>query len=199
MRYVARAAAGLLLVAAAAPTTSLAEPVHNFGTGYFMNSGPDAAASQVRKNSRQKQSSRHARSRTASARAAAAAPAFALAGFGQPHWIGVARRYKGTNPTRRRSLWCADFLNLVLEKSGMRGSGSSMARSFASYGTRLSGPKVGAIAVMARGKRGGHVGIVTEIDSNGNPVIISGNHNNTVAEATYSRGRVVAYVWPTSG
>jgi uncharacterized protein (TIGR02594 family) len=71
-----------------------------------------------------------------------------------------------------------------------------MASSFASYGRRISGPQVGAIAVLSRGKRGGHVGVVSGIDSNGNPIIISGNHNRRVAEATYSRSRVYAYVMP---
>jgi uncharacterized protein (TIGR02594 family) len=117
-------------------------------------------------------------------------------GLGGAHWISVARQYKGTNPTGRRNLWCADFLNLVLQRSGMKGTSSSTARSFAAYGERISGPRVGAIAVISRGKTAGHVGIVTGVDDKGNPIIISGNHNNTVAEATYSAGRVIAYVWP---
>jgi uncharacterized protein (TIGR02594 family) len=71
-----------------------------------------------------------------------------------------------------------------------------MARSFASYGQRISGPQVGAIAVMSRGKRGGHVGVVSGIDASGNPIIISGNHGRRVAESTYSRGRIYAYVMP---
>ena len=120
-----------------------------------------------------------------------------MAGGGSPHWVGVAQRYKGTNPTKRKSLWCADFMNLVLQRSGMKGTSSSMAKSFIGYGERLSGPKVGAIAVISRGRSAGHVGIVTGIDSSGNPVVLSGNHNNTVAEASYSAGRVIAYVWPT--
>ena len=82
------------------------------------------------------------------------------------------------------------------ERSGHRGSGSNMARSFASYGTRVSSPQVGAIAVMSRGKRGGHVGVVSGIDSNGNPIIISGNHARRVAETVYPRGRIYAYVMP---
>jgi uncharacterized protein (TIGR02594 family) len=117
-------------------------------------------------------------------------------GFGTPHWITVARRYKGTNPTSRKNLWCADFLNLVLQRSGMQGTSSSMASSFQHYGQRISGPQVGAIAVITRGKTAGHVGIVTGVDGNGNPILISGNHNNTVAEAAYPAGRVIAYVWP---
>ena len=87
-------------------------------------------------------------------------------------------------------------MNFVLERSGHRGSGSGLARSFASYGTRVSGPQVGAIAVMSRGKRGGHVGVVSGIDANGNPIIISGNHGRRVAEAVYPRGRIYAYVMP---
>lgn len=117
--------------------------------------------------------------------------------IGTPHWISVAQRYKGTNPTGRKSLWCADFMNLVLNRSGLEGTSSSMARSFASYGRRLPGPRVGAIAVLARGKNGGHVGIVTAIDEKGNPTLISGNHGNKVAESTYPKSRIIAYVWPT--
>ena len=117
--------------------------------------------------------------------------------LGAPHWLAIAEGYKGTNPTRKRSLWCADFMNLVLSQSGMKSSKSSMARSFASYGTRLSGPQIGAIAVLSRGKRGGHVGIVKGIDARGNPIIISGNHGRRVGEGTYPRNRVIAYVWPS--
>jgi uncharacterized protein (TIGR02594 family) len=110
--------------------------------------------------------------------------------------VAEARRYIGTNPTGRSSLWCGHFMNLVLERSGRRGSGSNMARSFASYGQRISGPQVGAIAVMSRGRRGGHVGVVSGIDASGNPIIISGNHGRRVAESTYPRGRIYAYVMP---
>ena len=106
-----------------------------------------------------------------------------------------ARRYLGGNPTGRGSLWCARFTNMVLEHTGHRGTGSDMARSFASYGQRISGPQVGAIAVMGR-RGGGHVGIITGIDAQGNPIMISGNNGNRVREAPVSRGRIYAYVMP---
>ncbi len=89
---------------------------------------------------------------------------YAGGGFGGSGLVAEARRYIGGNPTGRSSLWCARFMNMVLERSGLRGSGSDMARSFASYGQRVSGPQVGAIAVMSRGKRGGHVGVVSGIE-----------------------------------
>jgi uncharacterized protein (TIGR02594 family) len=111
--------------------------------------------------------------------------------------VSEARSWIGTNPTDRNTLWCARFMNFVLERSGYQGTGSDAARSFASYGRRVSGPQVGAIAVMTRGKNGGHVGIVSGIDASGNPIIISGNSNgHRVYEGVYPRGRVYAYVLP---
>lgn len=119
------------------------------------------------------------------------------AGFGGGSGlVSEARRYLGGNPTGRGSLWCARFMNMVLEKTGHRGTGSDMANSFAHYGTRVSGPQVGAIAVMSRGRRGGHVGIITGVDAQGNPIMISGNNGNRVREAPVSRGRIYAYVMP---
>ena len=106
-----------------------------------------------------------------------------------------ARHYLGGNPTGRGSLWCARFMNMVLQHTGHRGTGSDMASSFASYGHRISGPQVGAIAVMGR-RGGGHVGIITGIDAHGNPIMISGNNGNRVREAPISRGRIYAYVMP---
>jgi uncharacterized protein (TIGR02594 family) len=117
--------------------------------------------------------------------------------FGWPALVSEARKYLGTNPTARKRLWCATFMNLVLAKLGYAGTNSDAAKSFADYGRRISEPKVGAIAVLTRGKRGGHVGVVTGIDSQGNPIIISGNHGHRVGEAAYSRARVIAYVMPT--
>jgi uncharacterized protein (TIGR02594 family) len=116
-------------------------------------------------------------------------------GFGGSDLVSEARRYIGGNPTGRGSLWCARFMNLVLEHTGHRGTGSDMASSFASYGQRVSGPQVGAIAVMGR-RGGGHVGIITGVDARGNPIMISGNNGNRVREAPVSKGRIYAYVMP---
>jgi len=110
--------------------------------------------------------------------------------------VAEARRYIGTNPTRRRSLWCGAFMNLVLERTGHKRGPSDLAKSFASYGRRISGPQVGALAIMSRGRGGGHVGVVSGIDPKGNVIVVSGNHNNTVAESVYPRGRIFAYVMP---
>jgi uncharacterized protein (TIGR02594 family) len=115
--------------------------------------------------------------------------------FGGSSVVAEARRYLGSNPTGRASLWCARFMNFVLERTGHHGTGSDMARSFASYGQRVSGPQVGAIAVMAR-RGGGHVGVVSGIDAQGNPIVISGNYGHRVREVPMSRGRIYTYVMP---
>jgi uncharacterized protein (TIGR02594 family) len=130
------------------------------------------------------------------------APAFTQAsvspaiGFGSSNVVAEARRYIGSNPTGRGRLWCARFMNMVLQHAGLHGTGSDMARSFASYGQRVSGPQIGAIAVMGR-RGGGHVGVVSGIDASGNPIVVSGNHGHRVAESVYPRGRIYAYVMPT--
>ncbi len=127
-----------------------------------------------------------------------ASSSFSSSSFSSSSVVTEARKYLGGNPTGRGSLWCARFMNMVLQHTGHRGTGSDMANSFASYGQRISGPQVGAIAVMSRGRGGGHVGIVTGIDASGNPIMISGNNGNRVKEAPISRGRIYAYVMPTS-
>ncbi|MGY3693218.1 uncharacterized protein (TIGR02594 family) [Bradyrhizobium sp. USDA 3240] len=122
----------------------------------------------------------------------------ATGGFGSSGIVDTARRYLGGgNPTGRSSLWCARFMNMVLQQTGHRGTGSDMASSFAKYGTRVSGPQVGAIAVMGR-RGGGHVGIITGVDAKGNPIMISGNSSHRVRETPVSRGRIYAYVMPSN-
>ena len=63
--------------------------------------------------------------------------------------------------------------------------------------TASPGPQVGAIAVMGR-RGGGHVGVVSGIDANGNPIIVSGNHNHTVAAVGLSARPHLAYVEPSN-
>jgi uncharacterized protein (TIGR02594 family) len=132
----------------------------------------------------------------ARAQASAVGSGSPAAGFGSSNVVAEARRYIGGNPTGRGRLWCARFMNMVLQHSGLHGTGSDMARSFASYGQRISGPQIGAIAVMGR-RGGGHVGVVSGIDASGNPIVVSGNHGHRVAESVYPRGRIYAYVMPT--
>jgi uncharacterized protein (TIGR02594 family) len=137
----------------------------------------------------------HGRRDLASARARAQSHAnSAFGGVTSNTLVTEARKYIGTNPTGRGSLWCGAFMDMVLKRTGHRGGGN-LAKAYAGYGTRVSGPQVGAIAVMGR-RGGGHVGVVSGVDPNGNPIIVSGNHNHTVAESVYPASRITAYVLP---
>lgn len=129
-----------------------------------------------------------------------AIPPQQAAAHGWSRLVAEARKYIGTNPTDMQRRWCARFMNLVLARLGYNGTGSDAARSFASYGQKISQPKVGAIAVLSRGRNQnlGHVGVISGFDKRGNPIIISGNHGRRVAESVYPRSRVIAYVLPTS-
>jgi uncharacterized protein (TIGR02594 family) len=146
-----------------------------------------ASRDQVERNSR------NLRRRDAGTADAAAA---AVGGLGAYQIVAEARRHIGTNPTAMARLWCARFMNHVLARSGYRGTNSDAAMSFARYGRRVPGPRIGAIAVMRR-KGGGHVGIVSGVDRHGNPILISGNNGrHGVAETVYPRRRIIAYVMP---
>src|ERR1700688_2561119 len=101
-------------------------------------------------------------------RAAQAHANSAFGGVTSNSLVSEARRYIGTNPTGRGSLWCGAFLDMVLKRTGHAGGGN-LAWGYSRYGTRVAGPQVGAIAVMR-----GHVGVVSGIDANGNPIIVSG-------------------------
>ncbi len=108
-------------------------------------------------------------------------------------WIGATSRQVGVPYPE---LWCADFINFVLRRTGHTPTNSRAAKSFLDYGKRIDQPRVGAIVVLTRGKNGGHVGIVRGTDGAGNIIVISGNHGNKVWESPYPKSRVLGYVIP---
>jgi uncharacterized protein (TIGR02594 family) len=211
--YKTRRATILLCSVAAAElaTSAIARPVHHW---HYVAEAPQAAGQSftgadrdVRYSAQMSQAAvqvageseglgrRYARRSSADARARARSHSNST--YGGPtsnSLVSEARKYIGTNPTRRGSLWCGAFMDLVLKRTGHAGGGN-LASAYARYGTRVAGPQVGAIAVMGR-RGGGHVGVVSGVDANGNPTIVSGNHNHTVAEEVYPASRIQAYVLP---
>jgi len=114
---------------------------------------------------------------------------------GSSPWLAHALNDVGTNPTGWKRLWCAKSLNMWLEQSGKRGCGGNTAISCLQAGRKLSGPQVGAIAVMKH-----HVGIVKEVHG-AHVTLVSGNNSGRsgarkVGVSKYAKGRVMAYVWP---
>jgi uncharacterized protein (TIGR02594 family) len=109
-------------------------------------------------------------------------------------WVGASSRQVGVPYP---DLWCADFINFILRRTGHPTSNSRAARSFLDYGRRIDSPRVGAIVVLQRGgPNNGHVGIVRGTDGAGNIIVISGNHGNKVWESPYPKSRVLGYVIP---
>ena len=108
-------------------------------------------------------------------------------------WVGATSRQVGVPYP---DLWCADFVNFVLRRTGYPTTNSRAAKSFLDYGKRIDSPRVGAIVVLSRAKNGGHVGIVRGTDGAGNIIVISGNHGNKVWESPYPKDRVLGYVIP---
>ena len=111
-----------------------------------------------------------------------------------------ALRYRGKTANQLglpAALWCADFMNFVLNKAGGKGTHSRSARSFLQFGKKLEGPRVGAIVIFSRGgPNSGHVGVVRGTDGEGNPIVVSGNHGHKVWESVYPKHKVLAYVMP---
>ena len=90
-------------------------------------------------------------------------------------------------------LWCADFVNGALAKSGGKGTNSSLARSFFSWGKHVGndGIRKGDVLVS-----GGHVGFAEGAAQmhNGRMMVpmISGNHGHRVGESWEPLGKYEA-------
>lgn len=111
--------------------------------------------------------------------------------------IAKARAYLGKTaaqlglPARQ---WCSDFMNKITGG----GTGSRLARSWMGAGVAAAGPAPGVVAVMSRGKRGGHVGIVSDANvcGRGRVMMISGNSaGRRVYEGCVSTRNVIAWRW----
>lgn len=115
-------------------------------------------------------------------------------GYGGSRLVQISRqRVSGGRPAGCPALWCG--CGLALKLFGRHVRELWAARAWLRF-QRVPGPVPGSIAVLSRGRRGGHVGIVRGTDANGNPIIYSGNHNRRWGEAMYPRSRVIAYVVP---
>lgn len=93
--------------------------------------------------------------------------------------------------------WCAAFCGACLERVGIASTRSLLARSYLKWGTSLSQPRVGCIAVFSRGSDPGkgHVGFwLGETDDA--VVVLGGNQANSASVARYPKSRLLALRWP---
>lgn len=93
--------------------------------------------------------------------------------------------------------WCGTYVAWCLKKAVRKlPKHWYRAKEYENYGTRLTRPAYGCIAVMSR-QGGGHVGfVVGEVSKGGDLLILGGNQGNAVSIARFPRSRITAYVWP---
>lgn len=97
--------------------------------------------------------------------------------------------------------WCAIFVNAMLAQAKTDGSGSAMARGFASSRNfrKLAAPVVGCITVLSssRGPASGHVGFYT--GENGLFFqMLGGNQNDAVTISMFQKAKLVGHYWPVN-
>lgn len=92
--------------------------------------------------------------------------------------------------------WCAAFVGAMLKRAGVSPSGYLAARSYLTWGQKLSRPIPGAIVVFSRGNAWqGHVAFFDR--DNGNSLrVVGGNQGDAVTYANYPKSRVLGYRWP---
>lgn len=96
--------------------------------------------------------------------------------------------------------WCSSFVNWCLGKTGIRGSGSALARSWLEWGEALHAPVLGCIAVLHRDDPGswkGHVGFYLRHDER-HVHLLGGNQLEQVREHVYPLDSVLGFRWPST-
>ena len=97
-----------------------------------------------------------------------------------------------------KASWCSSFVNWALAHSGIKGTGSALARSWLDWGEPLDAPLPGCIAVLWRDEPSGwkgHVGFWLREDAT-HVHLLGGNQLDEVREHTYPRLCVLGYRWP---
>lgn len=96
--------------------------------------------------------------------------------------------------------WCAGFVGSVLNASGLKGTGSLMAKSYLNYGQPTDKPQIGDIVVLNRtdDPKLGHVGFFAGMDGN-NVKILGGNQGNQVSVKSFPASSVAGYRQPPLG
>jgi uncharacterized protein (TIGR02594 family) len=101
----------------------------------------------------------------------------------------------GRNLSAAERAWCSDFVKATAEKAGIKTNATGMARSWLNEGQPVTDPQTGDVVVLSRTNDPslGHVGFYEGKNPDGSVRILSGNHANSVASASYPAERVLGY------
>lgn len=99
--------------------------------------------------------------------------------------------------------WCAGFMNRMIQMSGLvipkKYRAAALGWKWNGYGTKLTGPALGAVMMMERqGRPGsGHTTFVAGRSSSGQIMGLGGNQGNKVGINPYHpKARKAVYYWP---
>lgn len=92
--------------------------------------------------------------------------------------------------------WCASFVSAVLELDGNVSARSAWARAYLSWGIELPVHALGAIAVLERGPKSGHVAFIAGRDSTNKIVLLGGNQSDMVRHSSFPTSRILSIRWP---
>jgi uncharacterized protein (TIGR02594 family) len=143
------------------------------------------------------------------------APLAALPIVVEPVWLPIARAEVGVkeypgpqhNPriiaylkattnaaTTDETPWCSGFVNWCMKQAGVPRTNNAMARSWLTWGRKLSTPEHGCVVVFRRGTdpNSGHVAFFLEQRGTG-IVVLGGNQSNSVCISSYPADQVVGY------
>ena len=102
----------------------------------------------------------------------------------------------GVNLDPAVTAWCAAYMNATLAQSGMKGTGSNMARSFLDWGQEVEKPQRGDVAVFWRedpnGEKG-HVGFFDGYNEDGTIRVLGGNQGDSVSYSNYSADQLLGF------
>jgi uncharacterized protein (TIGR02594 family) len=103
--------------------------------------------------------------------------------------------------TNDETAWCSAFVNWCMIQAARKGTNNAAARSWLDWksGTRITSPRLGAVAVFARGTKPweGHVGLFAGEDD-AHVQVLGGNQGNCVSVAPQRKSKLLAYLWPKS-
>lgn len=105
-------------------------------------------------------------------------------------------RTGGQNLDPATTAWCAAFLNSTLAQAGLEGTDSLAARSFMGWGSPVSDPQRGDVAVFSRGAPGsgqGHVGFFEGYNPDGTIRVLGGNQGDAVSIASFSPDQLLGF------
>ena len=92
--------------------------------------------------------------------------------------------------------WCAAYVGAMLERCGIKSTGTLWALDYLKWGHSLGAPYVGAIGVKKR-QGGGHVFFVVGYDD-AYVYALGGNQGDSVCVVKMLRASVSSYRWPSS-